>query len=138
MRAAFRGTSAMRNAIGRRGSRAAENAVNRVEPSPPEEARVDAVHGRQSGRRGVLRESHAEARATGPPLHWAMHGQAPAGAGCRGRSQRQHQELHVPVLRPNTYACGEHGSARMTALTVADCRSDWHDERGEKRLVDVQ
>ena len=25
----------MRNAIGRRGSRAAENAVNRVEPSPP-------------------------------------------------------------------------------------------------------
>ena len=109
MRAAFRGTSAMRNAIGRRGSRAAENAVNRVEPSPPEEARVDAVHGRQSGRRGLLRASHAEARATGPPLHWGMHGQAPAGAGCRGRSQRQHQELRVPVLRADAHVGAELG-----------------------------
>ena len=79
---------------------------------------MEAVHGRQSGRRGVLRESHAEARATGPPLHWAMHGQAPAGAGCRGRSQRQHQKLHVPVLRPNTYVCEKWECAH----DCSDCR----------------
>ena len=108
-----------------------------------EEAWVGVLHGRLFGCRGVLHSSHCEARARGPALHWIMRRQAPAVAGGRGRSQRQHQKLHVLVLCPDTNVREKVGvRLRLLGHTKTpdmEYTSGYsHDLRGEKSLVDVQ
>ena len=119
-----------------------------------EEAWVGVLHGRLFGCRGVLHSSHCEARARGPALHWIMRRQAPAVAGGRGRSQRQHQKLHVLVLCPDTHVREKLGvRVRLLGHTLrglgcatktpemafsGDTSGYSHDLRREQSLVDVQ
>ena len=111
-----------------------------------EEAWVGVLHGRLLGCRCVLHSSDCEARARGPALHWIMRRQAPAVAGGRGRSQRQHQKLHVLVLCPDTHVREKLGvRVRLLGHTKTpemDFSGDTSgyslDLRGEKSLVDVQ